>query len=58
MWRAGTSLGDSDKAFKALPFEPTHAWILWFRVNPQFFPLRCDPRFKQMLRKYNLPDVK
>jgi len=53
-----TALGEKDKAFKALSFEPTHAWIPWVRVDPQFFPLRGDPRFKELLKKYNLPDLK
>ena len=52
------ALGDRDNAFKWLAYEPSHAWNPWFRVNPFFFALRGDPRFKALLRKYNLPDVK
>jgi TolB-like protein/Tfp pilus assembly protein PilF len=53
-----SALGDRDKAFKWLAYEPAHAWIPWVRIDPQFFPLRGDPRFRELLRKYNLPDVK
>jgi len=51
------ALGDRDNAFKWLAYEPSHAWTPWFRVDPFFFALRGDPRFKEMLRKYNLPPV-
>jgi serine/threonine protein kinase/tetratricopeptide (TPR) repeat protein len=51
------ALGDRDNAFKWLAYEPAHAWVPWFRIDPQFFPLRGDPRFQELLRKYNLPDV-
>ena len=50
------SLGEKDKAFRALAYEPSHAWIPWFSVDPQFSPLRDDPRFKELVRKYNLPE--
>jgi TolB-like protein/Tfp pilus assembly protein PilF len=53
-----TALGDNDKAFQALNFQPEHGWIPWFSVDPEFFPLRNDPRYKELLRKWNLPDVK
>lgn len=51
------ALGDRDNAFKWLAYEPSHAWTPWFRVDPFFFALRSDPRFKEMLRKFNLPPV-
>ena len=53
-----SALGDRDKAFKWLAYEPAHAWIPWVRIDPQFFPLRVDPRFKEFLQKYNLPELK
>ncbi len=51
-----TALGDNDKALEYLRYEPAHGWIPWARVDPEFEPLRRDPRFKGFLRKYNLPD--
>jgi eukaryotic-like serine/threonine-protein kinase len=53
-----SALGDRDKAFQWLAYEPAHGWVPWFRIDPQFYPLRSDPRFKELLQKYNLPDVK
>ena len=53
-----SALGDRDKAFKWLAYEPAHAWIPWVRIDPQFFPLRVDPRFKKFLQKYKLPELK
>ena len=52
------ALGDADNAFKWLAYEPSHAFAPWFRVNQLWSALRKDPRFKEMLRKFNLPDVK
>jgi len=52
------ALGDPENAFKWLAYEPSHAWTPWFRVNRLWSPWRKDPRFKEMLRKFNLPDVK
>ncbi len=51
-----TALGDNAKALEYLAYRPDHAWIPWARVDPEFEPLRRDPRFKDFLRKYNLPD--
>jgi hypothetical protein len=53
-----TALGENDKAFQWLNYQPTHGWIPWFSVDPEFYPLRTDPRFKQLVRKYNLPEAK
>ncbi len=51
------ALGEKDKAFQWLSYEPSAATQPWFRVTDVFYPLRDDPRFKQLLRKLNLPDV-
>jgi hypothetical protein len=51
-----TTLGDNDKALEYLRYEPAHGWIPWARVDPEFEPLRRDPRFKDLLRKWGLPD--
>ncbi len=50
-----TALGKKDEAFRWLNYEHHHAWFPWVRVDPQFFPLRDDPRFKDLLRRMNLP---
>ena len=51
------ALGDKDKAFAELnkAFE-VRDWEL-FRSNgdPYWIPLRDDPRFKEMLKRLNLP---
>jgi tetratricopeptide (TPR) repeat protein len=51
-----TQLGDFDKAFEAMEFEPRHAWFPWIRIFPLLEPLREDPRFKEIMRELNLPD--
>lgn len=50
------ALGEKDKAFQALTFEPSHAFVPWFSRNARFIAWREDPRFKDLLRKYNLPE--
>jgi TolB-like protein/Flp pilus assembly protein TadD len=52
-----TALGEKDEAFRWLNYEHPHAWFPWVRVDPQFVPLRDDPRFKDLLRKMNLPQL-
>jgi serine/threonine protein kinase/Flp pilus assembly protein TadD len=53
-----TALGENDKAFQWLNYQPTHGWLPWFSVDPEFYPLRTDPRFKELVRKWNLPESK
>jgi TolB-like protein/Flp pilus assembly protein TadD/predicted Ser/Thr protein kinase len=52
------ALGEKDKAFQWLNYEPSHFTQPWFRVLSTFYPLRDDPRFNQLLRKLNLPEVR
>ncbi len=52
-----TALGNKDEAFRWLNYEHPHAWFPWVRVDPQFVLLRNDPRFKDLLRKMNLPEL-
>ena len=52
-----TALGNLDEAFRWLNHEPSHAWKPWIRVAPKFNPLRGDPRFDELLRKFNLPPI-
>ena len=62
-WRAywlaelHTALGGKDEAFRWLSYEHPHAWVPWVRVLPAFEPLRDDPRFKDLLRRMNLPPI-
>jgi tetratricopeptide (TPR) repeat protein len=51
------ALGDRDNAFKWQAYEPSHAWVPWQRNNKFFLAWRDDPRFKEFLRKYNLPEI-
>ncbi len=52
-----TALGMKDEAFHWLNYDNPHAWVPWIRTNPPFKPLREDPRFKELLRKMNLPPI-
>lgn len=51
------ALGDRDNAFKWLAYEPSHAFAPWFRVSRYWSAWRSDQRFKEMLRKFNLPEL-
>jgi serine/threonine-protein kinase len=51
------ALGDKDQAFQWLAYEPHHAWFAWVRVLPWFEPLWDDPRFNDLMRRMNLPEV-
>jgi TolB-like protein/tRNA A-37 threonylcarbamoyl transferase component Bud32 len=50
-----TALGDKDNAFRALAYEPHHAFVPWVRGASWAAPLRRDPRFEQFLRRLNFP---
>jgi TolB-like protein/Tfp pilus assembly protein PilF len=56
--RAYIELGDKDKAFEELNkgFELREAPLQWLKVEPQFDPLRGDPRFKELMRKMNFSE--
>jgi tetratricopeptide (TPR) repeat protein len=51
-------MGEKDKAFAELDksIELHDSWFRWAKVEPLFDPLRDDPRFKEMLRRMNLPE--
>ena len=52
-----TALGEKDEAFRWLNYEHPHAFFPWFRVLPEFVPLRDEPRFKDLLVRLNLPEL-
>ena len=52
-----TALGDKDKAFQWLNYEPHHAWLPAVRIISWFTPLHDDPRFHALLKKMNLPPI-
>jgi hypothetical protein len=49
------ALGESDQAFQWLEkaYEG-HRLLLWLKVDPEYDPLRSDPRFSALLRKMGL----
>jgi hypothetical protein len=55
------SLDDKDRAFYWLRHGIDHHRmdmsdnLEWFKVDPEFAPLRSDPRFKDLLRRAGLP---
>lgn len=54
---AYAGLGDMDEAFKWLDkaYNEKFGWIPWIDWDPNFKPLRNDPRFAAMLRRLKLP---
>lgn len=55
--RAYLELGEKDKAFAELnkAYENRESPMQWLKVEPQFDPLRDDPRFQELLRKVGFP---
>ncbi|HVF50290.1 MAG TPA: protein kinase [Pyrinomonadaceae bacterium] len=51
------NLGENEQALSLLErgFAERDAWIVWLGVEPQFDPLRADPRFQDMLRRTGNP---
>ncbi|MBA7548730.1 hypothetical protein ES705_41196 [subsurface metagenome] len=57
-WQCATicaGLGNKDEAFKWLNYEPHHAFTAWAAVMPEFNNLHDDPRFKDFVKRLNLP---
>jgi TolB-like protein/Flp pilus assembly protein TadD len=47
-------LGEKDKAFEWLEKAYEERYVIPLKVDPQFDPLRSDPRFADLLRRMNL----
>ena len=54
------SLGETDEAFRWLDaaVKEHNSFIPWMRDNPNFAPLRSDPRFQELVRYMKLPELK
>jgi TolB-like protein/Tfp pilus assembly protein PilF len=55
--KAYTEFGDLDKAFEDLniAYETHDSFVTWLKVEPQFDPLRSDPRYQELLQKIRIP---
>jgi eukaryotic-like serine/threonine-protein kinase len=53
------TLGDNEHAFTLLEqsFTDREAWVVWMGVQPQFDPLRSDPRYEELLRRTKNPGI-
>lgn len=49
------ALGEKDKAFRWLAYEPPHAFFPWIAVEADLTDLRADPRFAAVRRRLKLP---
>lgn len=60
-WRAwqlilvNAALGDFDRAFHWMAYEPHHAFLPWLAVQPGVAELRRQPQFDEFLRRLDLP---
>jgi TolB-like protein len=54
------ALGDKDEAFRWLEegYKDRHSFFPWIHVNRALAPLRSDPRFQDLMRRLNLPELK
>jgi TolB-like protein/Tfp pilus assembly protein PilF len=50
-----SALGDTDRAFKWLDYQPNHAWLPWIRNLDWFEGLRGDLRLQALLDRMGLP---
>lgn len=53
-------LGRADESIEFLEraVECRDGWLTWLGVEPRFDPLRRDPRFRDILRRIGLPEVR
>jgi len=49
-------MGNMDKAFEWLNYEPHHAFAAWAAVQVEYKNMWNDPRFEDFLDRLNLPD--
>jgi tetratricopeptide (TPR) repeat protein len=49
-------LGELDEAYRWAMYEPSHAWLPWFRTMDFMAAFRADPRYPEFLRRVKLPD--
>ncbi len=56
-WLAA-ALGDKDRAFEALEqlYRERSQFAVFLKVEPNFDPLRSDPRYAELLRRIKFPD--
>jgi hypothetical protein len=58
IWKPSRALGNKDKALewleKAYEDRSVGSSFANIRVNPEYDPLRSDPRFQDLLRRMNL----
>ncbi len=54
------ALGEKDEAFRWLEaaFKERHSFLPWLRIVPGYAPLRSDPRFQDIVRRMNFPELK
>jgi tetratricopeptide (TPR) repeat protein len=54
------ALGEKDEAFRWMEaaVEERNTFIPWMRENPNYAPLRSDPRFQDLVRRMKLPELK
>jgi len=52
-----TGLGENDKAIEQLnrAYEERAGWIISLKIEPMFGPLRSQPRFIELERRFNYP---
>jgi len=55
--KAYVELGDLDKAFADLntAYDNHESSVIWLKVEPQFDPLRSDPRYAELMQKLRIP---
>ncbi len=52
------ALGDRDQTFRWLEesYRRRESFLAWLKVDPEFDPVRADPRFADLVRRVGIPD--